>query len=125
MTTWQSRPVKDAFKDDAERLQKLQDEIVEWSTATFGDRRTTAIPVINHLEKEAQELIDELKSNGNYQEEFADCFMLLIDAAKTCGISTDELISLTFSKLEKNKKRKWGQPDEQGVIRHTTEQPND
>ena len=103
------------------KLQKLQNDIVAWSTSTFGDRQFTAIPVIEHLGKEADELIDAINNKGNYKEEFADCFMLLIEAAKICGILTNELIDLTYAKLEVNKKRKWGKPDEKGIIEHVTD----
>ena len=102
------------------KLQQLQDDIVAWSTDTFGDRQTTAIPVCHHLKKEVDELIDGIQA-GDFKEEFADCFMLLIESAKTCGIETDELISLTYAKLEINKRRKWGKPDEKGVIQHIKE----
>jgi len=100
------------------KLQHLVDSIVEWSTATFGDRQTTAIPVVHHLIKESNELIDALESGFEFKEEFADCFMLLLESANTCGISAKELVDLTYAKLEKNKLRKWGAPDEHGVIEH-------
>lgn len=109
--------------DEADKFQNLQNSIIEWSTATFGDRQKTAIPVLRHLEKEVGELIEEIETQGNFKEELADCFMLLIEVAKTCGIETDELISLTYAKLKKNKKRKWGKMDERGVIEHVEESP--
>jgi NTP pyrophosphatase (non-canonical NTP hydrolase) len=112
-----SQTINDLYSE-AEKFQNLQNSIVEWSTATFGDRQTSAIPVLHHLEKETAELIEALEKHGNYKEEFADCFMLLIESAKTCGIETDELIVLTHEKLKKNKKRKWGRADDKGVIEH-------
>jgi len=50
--------------------------------------------------------------------EFADCFMLLIAAAKMEGMSGNDLILITRLKLALNKKRKWGKPDENGVVEH-------
>lgn len=99
-------------------INDLQKEIVEWSTKTFGDRQTSAIPVCNHLLKEVNELKESISRLDGYKEEFADCFILLIEVANTLEISGDDLIELARQKMEKNKKRKWGQPDENGVIEH-------
>jgi len=105
------------------KLQELMDDIREWSVATFGASQQTTIPILFHLKKEVDELILEAQygiSEEDY-EEFADCFMLLLDASKGVGLSADRLIEETYKKLEKNKKRKWGTPDENGVIEHIRE----
>lgn len=69
--------------------------------------------------------VDELKnaifhehSESEKRYEFADCFMLLIAAAKMEGLTAKDLISITRAKLELNKVRKWGKPDENGVVEH-------
>jgi NTP pyrophosphatase (non-canonical NTP hydrolase) len=116
-------------------LQKLMNDISEWSDKTFGNgQRNPAI--IYHLKKEVEELIAAIeKTNaagsdpsvgiGEFSRErtmtraeYADCLMLLLDSAHHFGISARELLSVTRGKLEINKVRKWGKPDENGVIEH-------
>jgi NTP pyrophosphatase (non-canonical NTP hydrolase) len=100
------------------RLQQLMDEIVEWSSKTFGARSgQTTLGVCNHLAKEVGELYDGLTAN-DYEEEFADCFMLLLELAKFSGISAEKLVDLTYQKLEVNKNRKWGNILPDGSIEH-------
>lgn len=116
-------------------LQTLMDSISEWSDATFGNaQRNPAI--IYHLKKEIDELIEAmLKVNDMYCDdsvsdlefvrqfnktnmEFADCFMLLLDSAHHFNLTAGKLIKLSKEKLEINKKRKWGNPDKNGVVEH-------
>ena len=117
-----------------DKLQNLMNDISEWSDATFGDlQRNPAI--LHHLSKEVKELIDAVEKfqecsiqTTKYCEseslckstfdEFADCFMLLLDSAHHFGLSADTLIAFTHQKLEINKKRKWGKPDCNGVVEH-------
>lgn len=119
-------------------LQNLMNEIAEWSDATFGyGQRNPAI--LHHLIKEVPELIEAIEKyqKGNnlktpYKEanellkdvweEYADCFMLLIDSANHFGLSAERLLYNTKKKLEVNKKRKWGKPDENGVVEHIKEE---
>ena len=106
-------------------LQKLMDDIAEWSDATFKGQRNTAIAY--YLKKEINELIkaiEKYNERNNEQNsekvyyEFADCFMLLLDSAKHFGVTANGLRFITRQKLEINKKRKWGKPDKNGVIEH-------
>jgi hypothetical protein len=114
-------------------LQKLMDDISEWSDRTFGEgQRNPAIAY--HLKKEIEELIWAIKAhqNGNKPSvsvkgdmlvervflEYADCFTLLLDSASHLGLTADDLIAYSRIKLEINKTRKWGKPDENGVIEH-------
>ena len=53
--------------------------------------------------------------------EFADCFMLLLDAASHYDLTAEELIEVTVTKLEINRQRKWGKPDKNGVVEHIRE----
>lgn len=118
-------------------VQKLQDEVKKWSDSTFGMHRS-GIPIINHLKAETDELIEALinnhrgiyanttedalkrlrKSKDRILMEFADCFMLLIDAAAHEQITIDMLVNATKQKLEINKTRKWGEPNELGYFEH-------
>lgn len=119
-------------------LQELMNQISEWSDAQFGEGdRSRAIAY--HLRKEVQELIDAMVEYRYHEErqnfaiikeenltgkvniEFADCFMLLLDSASHFGLTADDLVKVTEWKLEKNKNRKWGKPDENGVVEHIRE----
>ncbi len=104
-------------------LQKLMDDIREWSDATFGENRV--IPQLHHLIKEVPEVIKAIEENPDTKLfgdcEFADCFMLLLDAASHHGMKASDLIYITGKKLELNKKRKWKEPDENGVVEHIAE----
>ena len=109
------------------KLQQLMDEISEWSDKTFGGQRNPAIA--HHLLKEVKELIAEFDSPEEMPDkylsirmEFADCFMLLLDSATHAGITANELLQVTKEKLEINKNRKWGEPDENGVVEHLREE---
>ncbi len=95
------------------RIQKLQNEIAEWSDATFGSDRPPTRP-LHHLAKEIQEVI----AKPDDQVEYADCLILLLDAYRMAGGNTDELIETAFHKLMVNKQRDWGTPDENGVVEH-------
>jgi len=95
------------------RIQHLQDEIAQWSDATFGSSRPATRP-LHHLAKEILELLEA----PDDQMEYADCLILLLDAFRMGGGSADDLIETCFQKLEINKKRKWGDPDENGVVEH-------
>lgn len=117
-------------------LQILQNEIKKWSDGAFGMYRNS-LPMVHHLKKEVDELIVALddvyrgvySNDDNGQEllakkyaailkEYADCFMLLIDSAAHFPIRMDTLLNAVEKKLEENKSRKWGKPDENGVVEH-------
>jgi len=108
-------------------LQKLMDDIREWSDATFGEGQRT-VPILHHLKKEVDELIEEVMADlelesdsGTSLTEFADTFMLLFDAANHHGFTAANILNAVRGKLEINKKRKWGRPDENGVVEHIKE----
>ena len=134
-------PLYTTKEDPLQRIQNLQDEVKKWSDGAFGMYRT-ATPMAYHLKIEIDELITALKelyqgtySNSSTQNgidlvaakyrrirfELADCLMLLIDCASHAQINMDSLISATEEKLEINKNRKWGTPDENGVVEHIIE----
>ena len=91
--------------------------IVEWQRKTFPD--ATAYSKIKHLEEEIEELLIELAFQGSGKNhEFADCFMLLFGAAATEGLSFKEIFKAIDEKMTINLNRKWGKPDENGVVKH-------
>lgn len=90
-----------------ELLEDLAAEATAWANATFTSATNSSRAA--HLRREAEELCrdpDDL-------EEAADIFMLL--AHLTHG---RDLAGAVRAKLEKNKARKWGTPDAEGVVEH-------
>lgn len=96
-----------------DKWQDLQDEIAEFTDRVFGHQKT-CVPKLHHLREEVGELIEEPHDHL----EWADCMILLIDAAKKNGMQMDDLFSYVQEKMEINKTRTWGEPDENGVRRH-------
>ena len=58
------------------------------------------------------------KKNEEVHLEFADCFILLLDAARKEGFSAKDILTAIVEKMEINKARKWGKPDVNGVMEH-------
>lgn len=87
----------------------LQDIAGQWANDTFGKTQTTT-GIINHLIEEVMELAE-----SDEPSEAADCLLLLFQHAHETGYN---LIEEARKKHEINTKRKWGQPDEHGVIKH-------
>lgn len=75
------------------------------------------VPSIKHLQRE----IEELLNNMDDIEEWADCLMLLLDGARRRGHDIDAIVDATWDKLEKNRHRKWGKPDADGIVEHVRE----
>lgn len=85
----------------------IYDSLATWSDATFGtpEERGPEGP-LQHLAKEVvevQEAPDDL-------EEYADCLMLLVDAARRAGYGLMELIDAWGRKLDICKAREWPVP---------------
>ena len=107
------------------QLQSLMDSIFEWANKTFPNQ--TAVSKSIHLQKEAKELTEALEKyyripsqrhRDDVKLEFADIMILLVNTANVYGITAKELIALSYIKLEINKSRQWGEPDEDGVVLH-------
>jgi len=94
------------------KWQILQNDIGEFTDKTFG--KSTTASKMAHLKQEA----DEVVADPQDILEWADCMILLFDAARREGFSTDELYHGMQKKLGINKKRKWGQAGTDGVVRH-------
>lgn len=103
-------------------MKKEQFEaITKWQEETFGE--ATASSKIAHLKEEVDELSNEINSinTDNKQDtrmEFADCFLLLFGAAKSYGMTYEDVCECINDKFEIVKKRKWGKPDANGVVKH-------
>lgn len=107
--------------------KEFQDNISTWQDQTFD--KATIESIKSHLAEEVLELVGEeifkkalLKHEKNNKidedndnEESADIVLLLNHLAHKSGFN---LLDETLNKFEKNKKRKWGKPDENGVVNH-------
>jgi NTP pyrophosphatase (non-canonical NTP hydrolase) len=92
-------------------LSAFQKEVGEWADATFNPRRgNNRKAIIYHLIKEVGELLE-----SEAPEEAADCFILLLHHAHTLGY---DLLEEARKKMEINQRRKWGNPDKNGVVEH-------
>lgn len=94
-------------------IQHLQDRVSTWSILTFGSLRPPTAP-LNHLLKEVQEAIEKPQDIVEY----ADCMLLLLDAAAKAGFNTNQLIEASFHKLRICEGREWAEADENGVREH-------
>ena len=96
---------------------KQFEDIIKWQNETFG--RASTMSKMHHLLQEIIELVEAIRSNDpNKRLEFADCFLLLFGAAASDGMSYYEICQAINEKMEINKKRKWGEPDKNGVVNH-------
>ena len=96
-------------------LDDVSRDATAWANETFP--HATSASRAAHLAREAL----ELKANPTDPEEMADVFMLLGHLAAGAGV---DLAAAARAKLEKNRRRKWGAPDAEGVVEHIDE-PND
>ena len=99
-----------------DKLLKFQKIHGIWSDKTFGSHRSPKASLC-HLKKEVEEVIEALTD----VEEYADCFILLLDAARLANIPFPEIFDTMKKKFEKNKNRRWAKPDENGVSEHIRE----
>ncbi len=96
-------------------LDDLARDQAEWSQATFGkDSDRGPIGALKHLEKEAR----ECQAAPTDREEYADCLLLLLDAARRAGISPCGLIRAAQAKMVVNKARTWPKPVDDTPVEH-------
>jgi len=101
-------------------LNELKDKAIHFSDTTFGKGRKASAPAY-HLVEEVEELLDALKDNEDVDTEFADCFLLLIDAFRMHygdDVNMQKLIDISSHKLDICYTREWGEPDKNGVVKH-------
>lgn len=86
----------------------------EWSQKTFGDNKKMGpLGPLHHLLEEVNETII-----APYDiMEYADMFILILDAARRAGFSLEEILEAAQQKLDICKKRKWGIPDKNGKVK--------
>lgn len=94
------------------RWQEMQDDIGAFTDKTFG--HSTVASKMAHLKEEC----DEVTADPQDLHEWADCLILLLDAARRAGHNIDDLHKAVSEKMDINKKRNWGTADQDGVVRH-------
>lgn len=107
-------------------LVDLAADHARWSQSTFGsDEERGPLGPLDHLKKEAEEAKvawimnhDIGGDRGIVAEEFADCFLLVLDAARRAGIKSLDLIRAAGEKLEVNKARQWSKPQPDSPVEH-------
>jgi len=92
----------DDYNHNPGDFQTFQDIHGLWSNDTFGADRTPLAP-LNHLKKEVREAI---KKQGDVYE-YADCFSILIDAARLAGFTMEQILKCMWTKFEINQFREW------------------
>lgn len=109
-----------------ERIQRLQNNIAEWSDKKFGTEDRT-LSILNHLKEEVEEAIE---AKNNYEDspsgltqqrmasEFADCLILILDAARKSELNTELLMQAAEYKMQINRNREWKPANEQGYHKH-------
>ena len=91
--------------------------IAKWQNETFP--HATALSKLAHLQQETKELIDDLKlDNKDKRLEWADNLILLFGAAASDGMTYEDICNSIEEKMQINKNRSWGKPDENGVVNH-------
>lgn len=90
-------------------LENLFEEVRIWQRETFP--KATAKSAANHLVREAKELL----ADPTELSELADVFILAVGVADQLGVNIEEVIEC---KMEINRQRAWGEPDEHGVVEH-------
>ena len=106
------------FHSMVEFADKFSDLVVdqaEWSQATFGsDIVRGPIGALKHLEKEAR----EAQANPADPMEYADCLLLILDAARRAGIKPTQLVEHAQAKMKINRSREWPKPISDEPVEH-------
>ncbi len=99
-------------------LHRLAADQSDWSQATFGtDQERGPLGALRHLEREAREVQE---APGDV-EEYADCFLLILDAARRAGFSPLRLIEAATAKMQVNRARQWPRPVDDQPVEHIRE----
>lgn len=98
-----------------DELDELIRDQAIWSQATFGpDTERGPVGALRHLAKEAIEAAE----NPDDLEEYADCFLLILDAMRRKGCRFQTLVREAAKKMQKNKLRNWPTPEPDQPVEH-------
>lgn len=98
-------------------LDAFQADTIAWARRTFPT--TTVESTLKHLVRETGEV---LKDPADIVE-WADCYLLLMNAAAIAGHPVSAIVEAAKAKAAVNRSRKWGAPDADGVVEHVREAP--
>jgi hypothetical protein len=101
-------------------LNELKIKAAYFSDRKFGYHRNAA-KLMHKLKEEIEELHEDLKCGNEPALEFADCFLILIDAYRMHygnDVDMQKLIDDCSKKLDICEDRVWGEPDEHGNFKH-------
>lgn len=87
----------------ADPFTNIRAQHAEWSDRQFGN--VGPVGPLKHLAKEA---IEAAEAPDDISE-FADILMLVWDATRRAGFSDEQLAEAVAKKLERNKRRAWGE----------------
>lgn len=90
----------------------LFNRMTDWAEKTFPQRTNHSI--LTHLRKE----LVEIEANPDDLEEWADAILLFMHGLRERNFNIAQLVEALEKKFEINKNRKWGTPDEHGVVEH-------
>ena len=96
-------------------LKQFQQQVGEWGTKTFPNGTTGGR--VAHMAKELRELL-EAQTAEERAEEASDIFLMLLHEAHAGHF---DLLYEARKKFAIVQTRKWGKPDENGVIEHIRE----
>lgn len=98
-----------------DEFRALAADQAEWSQATFGtDSERGPMGVLRHLEKESR----EAQECPGDLEEYADCLLLILDAARRAGFGPMALVLAAQNKMAVNKAREWPTPTSDEPVEH-------
>lgn len=95
---------------EVDPLTALQDEIAAWADRHYPDRTYH-----NAMTKLVMEEVPEVLRHPSDPMEWADVFILLLDAAKLQGV---DIAKAVRDKMEINRRRTWAVDPSTGVMRH-------
>lgn len=108
----------------AARLDTVCAEIRAWQAETFTQPSLSG--AVAHLSKEMAEIEAALGGAGTHEgrahmaEELGDGVFLILQAMTILGADPATVLE---HKLAKNKARRWGKPDADGVVEHVRDEP--
>jgi NTP pyrophosphatase (non-canonical NTP hydrolase) len=106
-------------------VDRFQREVGQWADRAFP--RSSIRTIAAHFEDEAEEFVVAaeavrffpLDASVGDADEAADCLLLLLHYAHKRGFS---LFDAAREKHAANRGRRWGNPEERGVVKHVAEQ---
>lgn len=94
----------------------FQEQVNEWGNKIFP--RATLRSIYKHLEEEVLDELQEAIAMNDADEIMAELADIQILSLQIAGKLGRNLVDAVVDKFENNKYRQWGEPDENGVVRH-------